>query len=81
MAFSAAGLNCVAVGPNKLYIYTTTDSMTSATIATDFDTTNCPGMEAGDVVIVAHNSGTALSIARITAIDATSCTMAYPSVP
>jgi hypothetical protein len=81
MAFAASGLNCVAVGPTKLYLYYTTDSMTSATIKTDFDTTNCPGMAAGDVVIVAHNTNALLSIVRITDIDATSCQIAYATAP
>lgn len=81
MAFAVAGLNCAAVGPTKLWIYYTTDSLTSATIKTDFDTTNCPGMVAGDIVLVAHDTNALLSIVRITEIDATSCTIAYATAP
>jgi hypothetical protein len=84
MAFSAAGMNCVAVGPTKLWLYNTTDSLTSATMAaaTDgFCTDNVPGLAAGDVIICAHNTAALLSIVRITSITATTCGIAYPSVP
>lgn len=77
MAFSAEGMNCVAVGPTKLYIYNTTDTLTSATVVTatsGFCTNNCPGMDAGDIVMVAHNTSALLAIVRITAIAATTCT-------
>jgi len=78
MAFSAAGLNCIGVGPKKLYIYNTTDTLTSATAAAStngFCTDNCPGMTAGDVVLIAHNTNALLSVTRITAIAATTCTI------
>ena len=74
MAFAAAGLNCVAVGPTKLYIYNTTDTLTSATVLTNFNTTNCPGMAAGDIILVAHNTAALLAPVRITAINAATCT-------
>jgi hypothetical protein len=80
MAFAAAGLNCIAVGPQKLYIYSTTDVLTSATIKEDFDTTNCPGMAAGDLIILAHNTYAALDMIRITDIDAASCQYTGASV-
>ena len=82
MAFDAAGLNCIAVGPQKLYIYTTTDSLIYASLAVKtygFCTDNCPGMIAGDLIIVAHNTAAAGALVRITAIAATTCT--YVSVP
>lgn len=74
MSFAAAGLNCIAVGPTKLYIYKTTDTITSASVKTNFNTVNCPGMLAGDIVLVAHNTSAELSFVRITEIDDTSCT-------
>jgi hypothetical protein len=74
MAFAASGLNCVAVGPTKLYIYYTTDTLTST--ANFFNTTSCPGMAAGDIIMLAHNTSANLSLVRISAIDATSCTLA-----
>lgn len=67
MAFDIAGLNCIAVGPTKLYIYNTTDIMMAAS-TTAFNTTSCPGMAAGDIVLVAHNTATRLSLIRITQI-------------
>jgi len=78
MAFSAAGLNCIAVGPTKLYIYNTTDTISGATLLTTFNTTNCPGMDVGDVIIAAHDTN-AVDLIRITAIDATSCVAASAS--
>ena len=77
MAFSAAGLNCIAVGPTKLYIYNTTDTLTSTTIkaSTDgFCTDNCPGMLAGDIVLIGHGTNSLLGGIRITAIADTTCT-------
>ena len=74
MAFAAAGLNCIAVGPTKLYIYNTEDTLTTATLLTTFNTANCPGMSAGDIVMVADNTNAALCVIRITAIDAATCT-------
>ena len=77
MAFSAAGMACIGVGPNKLYIYTTTDTISaaSAVLSTDgFCTNNCPGMKAGDIIMIAHNTAALLAIVRITAISATTCT-------
>ena len=79
MAFSAAGLNCIAVGPTKLYIYNTTDTLAGSTLLSTFNTTNCPGMDAGDVIIVAHNTNALVDLIRITAIDATSCVAASAS--
>lgn len=79
MAFAAAGLNCIAVGPNKVYTYTTADTLTSATFRTDFDTTNCPGMAAGDVVILCNAANTSISVVMITDIDAISSTIALES--
>ena len=77
MAFKAAGLNCIAIGPTKLYIYNTEDTLTAASIvaaADGFCTDNCPGMSAGDIVLIAHGTNAAFGTIRITAIDATSCT-------
>jgi len=74
MAFKAAGLNCIAIGPTKLYIYNTEDTLTSATVLTNFNTANCPGMSAGDIILCAHATATLFASVRITAIDATSCT-------
>lgn len=77
MAFAASGLNCVAVGPTKLYIYYTTDTLTStANQTTYFNTKSCPGMAAGDIIMLAHNTSANLSLVRISAISATSCTLA-----
>jgi len=76
MAFDAAGMNCIGVGPQKLYIYTTTDTLTStANQTTNWNTTDCPNLEAGDVIFVAHNTAALLDIVRITSINATSCTL------
>ena len=77
MAFAAAGLNCIAVGPIKLYIYNTTTTITAANVvlaAEGFCTNNCPGMSAGDIVMIAHDTNAAYGIIRITAIAATTCT-------
>lgn len=76
MAFSAAGLNCIGVGPQKLYIYNTADTIVSSPSGSiaQFNTTNCPGMVAGDVIMLAHNTAAALGLIRVTAIDASSCT-------
>ena len=77
MAFDKAGLNCVAVGPTKLYIYNTTDTLTSVTVkaATDgFCSNNCPGMSAGDIVLIGNATSSLLAVVRITAIAATTCT-------
>ena len=77
MAFAAAGLNCIAVGPTKLYIYNTADTLTSASIvaATDgFCTDNCPGMSAGDIILIGDDTNSLLKTIRITGIAATTCT-------
>jgi len=78
MAFAAAGLNCVAVGPTKLYIYNTTETLTAASAvhATyGFNTTNCPGMSAGDIIFIAHNTNAAMSVIRLTEIASDAATM------
>ncbi|MFH1230563.1 MAG: hypothetical protein V1709_03610 [Planctomycetota bacterium] len=77
MAFSAAGFQNCDVGPTKLFIYYTTDTLTSGSIvvtANGLNTTNCPGLSAGDIVMVAHNTNALLAIVRITAITAATCT-------
>jgi hypothetical protein len=77
MAFAAAGMNCVAVGPTKLWVYNTTDTLNSATVAaktSGFCTDNVPGLSAGDIVFIGHNTAAALAVIRITAITATTCT-------
>jgi len=79
MAFAKAGLQNVAVGPKKLYIYNTADTLTSTTVKTDFNTTNCPGMAVGDMVMLANTTSTTFLLFMITAIDATSSTYAAPS--
>lgn len=73
MAFSAAGMNCIAVGPTNLYIYNSTDSINAASY-TYFNTTNTPKLAAGDVIIMAHNTNALMALVRITAIDETSAT-------
>ena len=81
MAYDAAGMNCIAVGPMKLWIYYTTDVLTSATVCAStsgFCTDNCPGMSAGDIVLIAHNTNSDLDLIRITDIAATTC--AYTGV-
>lgn len=75
MAFSAAGLNCLAVGPTKLYIYNTTDTITAASAKTNFCTNNCPGLSAGDIIIIAHNTSAALAVVRVTHIAAAESTV------
>lgn len=80
MAFSAANLNCIGVGPSKLYIYKTDDTLTSPLITAQFDTTNCPGMAVGDIIYIVHTDSTGFAgPIRITAIDATSCQYATPT--
>lgn len=76
MSFAAAGMNCIGVGPQKLYIYTTKDTIASSPFGkiAQFNTGSCPGMNAGDVIIIAHNTAALMAIIRITAIDASSVT-------
>lgn len=79
--FAAAGLNCVAVGPRKLYIYNSDDTLRSTStgsvsysILEYFNTANCPGMTAGDIILSVHATGTKLSLVGITGISAATCT-------
>lgn len=78
MAYSKAGMECVGVGPTKLYIYSCTETLTSALAQakpSGFCLDNCPGMSAGDVIIVCHNTNALMEIVRVTGIDATTCTL------
>jgi hypothetical protein len=77
MAFNAAGMNCIAVGPTKLYIYSTADTLTSvANRMTALTTDSCPGMAAGDVIIFASGTATSVvSIVRVVAINSTGATL------
>lgn len=73
MAFSAAGFQNVGVGPVKLFIYSTTDTLTSGTVAAatyGLCSNNCPGLSAGDIVLIAH-SGSSLSVIRMATVTAT----------
>jgi len=78
--FAAAGLNCAAVGPRKLYIYNTDDTLRSTCTGVSygileyFNTANCPGMTAGDIILSVHATGTKLSLVEITGISAATCT-------
>jgi hypothetical protein len=51
MAFDTANMCMGVVGPNKLWIYKTTDTLNSATVKSYF-TTACPGLAIGDFMIV-----------------------------
>jgi len=77
MAFDAAGMNCIAVGPTKLYIYNTGDTLNSTTVKATtygFNSTNCPGLAVGDIILCAHATATLFAPIRITAMTATTCT-------
>lgn len=76
MAYDKAGMGLIAVGPTKLYIYYTTDTLTSSPTGstTNFNSTDCPGLLAGDIILLAHNTAAKLGLIRITAINATLCT-------
>jgi len=83
MAFDAAGLCLIVVGPTKMWIYATDDALTSASITGGggvvygLGTDNCLGMNRGDIVIFAHSgvAGSSLmNMVRITNITATSMT-------
>jgi len=76
MAFASAGMNCVAVGPRKLWIYNTDDTMTSLLFHAQYNTANVPGMSAGDIVLTSHATHTLLSLITITAINAATSTFA-----
>jgi len=85
MAFAIAGLNCVAVGPTKMWIYTTDDILTRTSVLGNggvvygLGTDNCPGMSVGDIVIFAHSgvAGSSLmNMIRVLNITATSMTYA-----
>lgn len=52
MAYNSANMNCAVVGPQKLWIYKTTDSLNSATIRTYFKSTTVPGLAAGDFMLI-----------------------------
>jgi len=52
MSYDSANMNCAVVGPQKLWIYKTTDTLNSATILTYFTTTLVPGLAAGDFLII-----------------------------
>lgn len=74
MAFDISGLNCIGVGPTKLYIYTTTDTLTSGVVEVSaFNTASCPGMNAGDIIMIAHNNTSGLALIRLNMIASTSC--------
>lgn len=76
MAYDKAGMDLVAVGPTKLWIYYTADVLTSSPTGstTNFNSTDCPGLQAGDVIILAHNTKSKLGLIRLTAISSTLCT-------
>ena len=69
MAYSQTNMNCAVVGPQKLWIYKTTDTLNSATILTYF-TDDVPGMVAGDFLII--KTADQVALLAITAIDAAS---------
>ena len=76
MAFARAGMNCVAVGPRKLWIYNTDDTLTSILMHAQYNTANAPGMSAGDIILTSHTTHTALSLIMITGISAATSTFA-----
>jgi hypothetical protein len=69
MAYAKANMNCAVVGPQKLWIYTTTDTLNSVTIKTYF-TDDVPGLAAGDFLII--KTADNCELLSITAIDAAS---------
>ncbi len=69
MAYAKANMNCAVVGPQKLWIYKTTDTLNSVTILTYF-TDDVPGMVAGDFLII--KTADQVDLLAITAIDTTS---------
>jgi hypothetical protein len=74
MAFNADGMNCIAVGPNNLYIYSTTDLIGAASY-TYFNTTNTPKLSVGDVIICAHGTAVSrLEVLRVASISSTVAT-------
>lgn len=75
MAFAARGLNCIAVGPTKLYTYYTTDTLTLETAQLAFNTTNCPNMAVGDIIMIGHNTNAAFAVEVVTAIATTACSL------
>lgn len=75
MAFSAAGLQCIAVGNPKVWIYTTDDTLTTAIARTTFNTTNCPGMSQGDIILCTHATQTLFIPLRLMAIGTAACSI------
>ncbi|MBE3119783.1 MAG: hypothetical protein IMZ61_15475 [Planctomycetes bacterium] len=69
MAYSQANMNCAVVGPQKLWIYKTTDTLNSVTILTYF-TDDVPGLAAGDFMII--KTADQVDLLAITAIDSAS---------
>ena len=76
MAFDKAGFQNVGVGPVKLFIYSTADTLETESFrskATGLCSDNCPGLAVGDVVICAH-AASSVSLIRISGLAATTCT-------
>jgi len=70
MAYSKKNMNCAVVGPQKLWIYKTTDTLNSATILTYFNTTAVPGLAAGDFLLI--KTADQVELLNITATDTAS---------
>ena len=68
MAYAASKFNNVAVGPNKIYTYHTTDTLTTSAVSTVFTTTNCPGIEKGDIIFAIHSDASSVSQLLVFAI-------------
>jgi hypothetical protein len=72
MAFTAANMNLAVVGPQKLWIYKTTDTLNSATILTYFKSTAPAGLAAGDFLMI--KTADQCDLLNVTAIDTASAT-------
>ncbi len=67
MAYNKANMNCAVVGPQKLWIYKTTDTLNSATILTYFTTTDVPGLAVNDFMLI--KTADQVELLSITAAD------------
>ena len=52
MAYDKANMNCAAVGPQKLWIYYTVNSLSSSTLPTYFNQAKVPGLAANDFMLI-----------------------------
>lgn len=77
MAFNIANFNCIAVGPQNVYAYLTSDTISSNTWYSGFNTSALPSLRILDLIFITHVGTTGSTQLMPVVVERATSTGAY----